>query len=360
MTHILALLIVFTTAIATAATVFPATAAELNGPISVTGDDLDILEVQGDAGGSSRFRGRILDITGKGVLFQIGDGVPRVFPHQRVLSVAAQYPDVFQQAKRLFEKGDIQGSLTLWPVAWKAESRLWARREISSYIVRCYHALGQYGEAARQFLAADFASDADSPYWACIPLLWFPESAGVPAEAEIVAWLQGNRPEQQLLAGSFLLDSSRRTLAVATLSRLQMGSVPHVAELAQWQLRRREILTADAATLGQWEKQAEALAASLRSGPCYLIGMGWKARGDREKAAIWLLKPPLLWPENRRLAARCLWEAAQILEQAEQPDRSGLPTASAKLYRELAERFPEAPWAAQSRTTQAAQPPNSQ
>ncbi|HOP76678.1 MAG TPA: hypothetical protein PLD05_04265, partial [Thermogutta sp.] len=65
-------------------------------------------------------------------------------------------------------------------------------------------------------------------------------------------------------------------------------------------------------------------------------------------AMLAYLKPPILWPENRRIAARCLWEVASLLAK-DQTEFGGVARRlqTERLYQELATSYPESPWSRQ-------------
>jgi len=250
----------------------------------------------------------------------------------------------------VLNEGRVGEAIQLLAQARAEESRLWVRRDVTAQIVRLLHARGQYAEAAREFLAADFAFDSRSPFWSCIPLVWFPEINLSTSIQEAASWLKSNHSVGQLLGASFLLDGPNQTQAITALEKLRLAPDREVALVATAQLWRREIRTAQKTTIREWEKAVEGLPGELRAGPYYVMGTAWQSQGDLQKSLLAYLKPPILWPENRRIAARCLWEAAALANREDQlqgGEQTTLPWHAQALYQELARRYPESPWASQ-------------
>ena len=73
--------------------------------------------------------------------------------------------------------------------------------------------------------------------------------------------------------------------------------------------------------------------AELRAGPYYVVGTARAQWQQPERAALAFLRVPILYPENRRLAASALRLAATALEQLDRPDEA------AALQRELQTRY---------------------
>lgn len=313
----------------------------------------DIVEIVTAHHAVQRLRGLIVDVSGEGVVLQLTDQSMRKIPPDQVVRIETRYSSTFWDSQQAIEQGRIGDAIQLLFAARKEEARPWVRRDITARIVRLLHARGQYAEAAREFLASDFAADARSPYWSCIPLTWFPEISLSGGVQEATSWVTSGQPEQQLLGASYLLDGSAQAQAVAVLEQLRLSPNRIVALVAAAQLWRREIQTADKTRITAWEKAVEEMPGPLRPGPCYVIATAWRAQGDLEKAILTYLMSPILWPESRRIAARCLWEAANLLEKDQHVATSGSagfisPQRQAdSLYQELLKRFPESPWASQ-------------
>jgi TolA-binding protein len=77
----------------------------------------------------------------------------------------------------------------------------------------------------------------------------------------------------------------------------------------------------------------------LRAGPYFLAGKALARHGRHEQAALALLRVPILYPEQRGLAAECLLLAAGQLKMLDSK------AEAAALYRELKQAYPESPYA---------------
>jgi len=310
----------------------------------------DVVEVVLPGQGMQRLHGVIVDITGEGLILQLADNSTRRIPCDQLVRFETKYSRSYSESQRVLTEGRVGEAIQLLVQARAEDSRLWVRRGITAQIVRLLHAREQYAEAASEFLTADFAFDCRSPFWCCIPLVWFPEMNLSRSIQEANSWLNSNDSVRQLLGASFLLDGPRQVQAVSVLEKLRLSPDRVIALLAAAQLWRREVRTAQKTTIAEWEKAIEGLPRELRAGPCYVIATAWQAQGDTEKALLAYLRPPILWPESRRVAARCLWEAASLAtreEQRQENEETALQRRARALYRELATRYPESPWAGQ-------------
>jgi len=315
----------------------------------------EFVEIRAGEGRVQRWRGEIVNFSGTGLILRLSDGTEKHFPVERVVSYSPNSSSLYREANKRLAEGAVTEALGLFVRARTAESREWRRREITADIVRCYHALGDYVRAGEEFVDRLVVLDSQSPFVWCVPLAWFPEETLALAEPRARNWLNSDLAWVQLLAASYLLDSPAASQAVTVLERLRSSTDETVAILASAQLWRRGWQSVQPNQLSQWENVIERLPARLKSGPCYLLGLAWKQQGAFDRAMVWLLRPPFLWPENRRVAARCLWEAAELAGKS--PPSSSPDSAAGSdhqheyqaIVKNLVERFPESPWAAQVR-----------
>ena len=114
--------------------------------------------------------------------------------------------------------------------------------------------------------------------------------------------------------------------------------------MAQAQIWRAQVTVADASQLAGWQQAIAQMPEAVRAGPYFLLGQAWARQGQSDKAALALLRVPLVYPENRALAARSLLEAGRCLADAGRRDEA------AGLYREALEKYPETSAAADART----------
>jgi hypothetical protein len=86
----------------------------------------------------------------------------------------------------------------------------------------------------------------------------------------------------------------------------------------------------------------------VRAGPYYALGRAFAHHKQSDDAALSLLRVPILYPEDRPLAAAALLEAGRALEQT--LDRE----STIRVYRELLADCPQSRPAAEARQRLAA------
>lgn len=101
--------------------------------------------------------------------------------------------------------------------------------------------------------------------------------------------------------------------ALTELARDPDSRIAALAVAQQW----RTIPNPSREQLLQWEAQLEQMPSALRAGPTYLVGNAWVAH-DRQRAALHLMRLPVLFGEQFELAARSLSIAGDQLLKLEQ------------------------------------------
>lgn len=74
--------------------------------------------------------------------------------------------------------------------------------------------------------------------------------------------------------------------------------------------------------LAPLRRQLEQLPESLRAGPWFLFGQAARQAGEHEDAVLAWMRVPILYPENRPLAAEALREAAKSLEKLDRVEQA--------------------------------------
>jgi tetratricopeptide (TPR) repeat protein len=240
--------------------------------------------------------------------------------------------------------GRFEQALELCRRAIDGERRLAHRRQLIAKVVLCYQALGQAELAGETFLLL-VRDDPTTAHFGCIPLAWLPEQASPALERSARAWLaREDLPAAVLLGASHLLSGPNRALALDRLGRLAAGTDRVVPLLAQAQIWRTQTATVDAAKLPHWEEVIARMPEAARAGPYYLLGQALARHGRWEDAALALLRAPILYPENRALAARSLVEAGRCLAQ------QGAPAEASRLFREVLEKYRDTRAAAEAQS----------
>jgi len=281
----------------------------------------------------TRLQGEVLDYNGQELVLSILGGMERRFPSAGVLKIETKRTPQQEEGDRLFAQGKWQEALRAYMAAETQEPRAWVRRELMAQVVWCHHYLDQDHLAGEHFLAL-LASDPKTPYFDCIPLAWITREVTPALEAKAAQWLQNQNSTAQLLGASHLLGTSQRAAAIEQLRHLRFDSDPRIAALARCQLWRSQPVI-NASTIGEWEKLLSSLPESLRAGPYFVLATAYSRQVQPEVAALTYLKVPVLFPKERRLAARALAEAAQESVRLGREDDARL------LRRELLQKYPD-------------------
>ena len=248
-------------------------------------------------------------------------------------------------ADAAYRAGKYEAALELYRKARETENQPGERQRATAMIVRSLQALGRSSEAYQEFFTlcriAPFAEHF-TEHFDCIPLVWFTSRpftpvAVTPDERLALQWISPStnptgvdNPAASLLAASILLSSPQadnRNRATRQLEQLTFSGNEaaqtretvvrrQIAILAQMQLRRLQITTLkEESELVLWRSTLENLPPSLRSGPWYVLGQAYDKLQNDEQAVLCWMRVPILFPENRPLAARSLQEAAKALRR---------------------------------------------
>lgn len=294
--------------------------------------------------GYAEWRGQVIDYTGRELQLQLPSGQARTFPADQVVSIETSRGPQQVEADRRFAAGEFDGALALYVEARNREPRPWVRRQITARIVWCYRALEQPERAGAEFLDVLIPADPDTPYFACIPLAWVPGQPSLAVERASAEWIRRDQvPAAVLLGASHLVSTNYRNAAIERLNRLATDPDKRIALLAYAQTWRAVVVTADPQQLDRWREAIERMPEPLRAGPYYVVGLAEAHRQRWEAAALAWLRVPVLYPEQRLLAARSLLDAGRSLERLGQSDEA------VGLYRELVEGYPKTPAAGEGR-----------
>ena len=266
-------------------------------------------------GTTRRMTGDVIDYNGQSLRLRRANGREEDIEAARVLQIETTWPEAATEADRLFAAGQAEEALPLYRKAVEEEQRRWARRELVSRLIRCYQHLGRIREAGQLFLAL-YSDDPQTPYFHAIPLAWHnAEPPGALAE-QATAW-QSDRsnPIAPLLGASWLLASSDRATATATLQGLAAGDDQRISLLAAAQLWRVDRAALEPLELERRQKMVARMPVPLQAGPQFVMGQTLAHAGKPDEAALAWMHLPLLYPQHRGLAAHGLLEAARQLEK---------------------------------------------
>jgi tetratricopeptide (TPR) repeat protein len=305
------------------------------GPIvSAAAQDQDTVFIAGSTGGHVRVTGEVLDYGGNGLRIRVGGGQERQYPVERILGIETPYTRQQVDGDAAFEVGRFDQAIGFYLDALKQEPRRWVGRQLMARLVRCYDAMGQPERAGNAF-AALLQDDPKTPHFDCIPLSWLPSQPSPAMEQLARAWAKSDQPAMALLGASYLLETADRENAMALLRKLAAGPDRRTAQLAAAQTWRAAMVTAQAVQLEAWNRAVEEMPESLAAGPYFVLGSAWAQSQQWEKAALALMRIPILYPQQRALAAQSLVVAAHCLEKLHRTSEA------IRLYYEAIRVYPE-------------------
>jgi tetratricopeptide (TPR) repeat protein len=222
------------------------------------------------------------------------------------------------------------------------ERRAWAERQIRAELAGTYLEAGQIESAGDEFLAI-VARDPETLHFAIMPIAWRAAPPDAALERHAAGWL-GNPHSSvtRVLGASWLLAGPRRVEAIAELDKLVKSTDARLAGLAAIQLWRTKLVTAKPAEIAAWRLHLEKMPPEVQAAGWYVLGELHARAGESAEAALAYLHVPLVFREQRPLAADALLAAARQLE------KMGQHGEAAGLYREIVRDFGHLPPAAEA------------
>ena len=298
--------------------------------------DSVVLAPRPDEPGRIVLSGKILDYGGAGLVMETADSGKQTIPGKQVVEVRAEWNAAHRAGDDAWRRRDFTAALKSFQSAADAEPRAWVKRLLRSRVVATLRELQKWDEAVELFLQL-VREDPGTPFFDVIPLAWTPITPGGAAEGKARGWLADRSSKIASLCGAaLLLSTAARPEALQRLRELALDGDIRVALLAEAQRWRTAAVTAEAAEVSQWEATIDKLPDALRAGPSLVVGRAWGQRNEPERAALRLLRIPILHAEQPTLAAEALWSAGQMLE------RLGQSSEAAGLYRELVREHAQA------------------
>jgi len=314
-----------------------------SGPRWVQAADTDKVTLQRE-GSTSRIllSGQILDYTGHSLKFRTTAGnAVRLYPASQVVSVETPQTDAHIKGLLDFSQKQIDDARAEFKKALTLEPRTWVRREILAMLVRCDLRMGDYKSAGLQFQIL-FKSDPTTRHFKLIPLIWAPQHSDVGLKNTAQNWISQPTEILRLMGACVLFgDAKYGDEATNELKKLTISTDRRIHYLAEAQLRRTRLSAGNITRheLQRWQNRIESMPEALRGGPYYVLGRAHLQRQEHERAALALLWLPLVYDHDHHLAARACLEAADALA------RIGQKTNAGTLYREVAARYPQTPFA---------------
>jgi tetratricopeptide (TPR) repeat protein len=281
-----------------------------------------------------RRTGTIVDYKGAGVTLELVGGRREQISLDQVVAIETAKVKEQENADRFFAEGKYRDALVEYRLAVEADNRAWMRRQILAQMVVCYHRLNRIAEAGDTF-SIIVRSDPTTQHFAVIPLSWAPRQSPALEERAKIWMAQEDLPAMALLGASWLLTTAERGSAEDTLRTLATGKDASVAMLAEAQRWRTQIVTATPQDASNWQRRIEQFPKMLRAGPYLTLGRALARLEQHERAALTLMRIPILHPIQYDLAAEALMLAGEELKQA------GNKQEALSVFRELVNDYPD-------------------
>ena len=307
------------------------------------GEDVVIARSASDPNARVRRTGQIIEYTGDELKLRTPLGRDEIIPTPRIVEIQTEWTTAHAEGRAARLAGKLTEAITAFQRAKSDEPRLWAQRQIAAELAGTLLEAGQVGRAGEQFLAI-VAADPATVHYDQVPISWQGVTLDAASETRASAWLADDKsPAARLLGASWLVGSSRQAEVEAALKALAESRDRRLAALARVQLWRVRLPTASTGDLEQWSRELAELPRELQAAGWYVVGDGYARHDEPERAAIAYLKPPLVFREQRALAADGLLAAAGQLAKL------GRTEQAAGRYREIVRDFGHLPVAEEAR-----------
>jgi tetratricopeptide (TPR) repeat protein len=298
-----------------------------------TAQDTVITSTAADPNARIKKQGEILDYTGSELTLKTTFGTMERIPAARVVEIKTAWTPSHLSGTTARVEGRTDDAIAAFREAKREEKRAWAQRQIMAELSGAYLESGQIDSAGNEFLAIAL-TDPATIHFNVIPIAWRAAPPDSPLETRAAQWLTAEKlPAARLLGASWLLSGGKRVAATAVLEELAKSSDSRVANLAEIQLWRTKLVTAKPADISRWLARLEQMPPDVQAAGWYILGDLHSRQDEPEKAAIAYLKVPLLFRQQRAMAADALFAAGKQLEKL------GQVKEAAGLYRELVRDF---------------------
>jgi tetratricopeptide (TPR) repeat protein len=295
--------------------------------------DIVISSTASDPAARIKKLGTILDFTGTDLKLRSTLGTEETIPAARVVQFQTRWTPAHEAGRGARSEGRLDDATAALRQAKREELRAWAVRQVMADLTGCYLEAGRIDSAGDEFLGI-LASDPATRHFDVVPIAWRGVALSPTVETRASAWLATRKsPAAALLGASWLL-ATRRGEAVTVLEEISRSTDPRLAALAAIQLWRTKIVTATPDEVRRWQAQLEKIPTEIQAGGWYILGDLLARQEQPEAASLAYLKVPILFRQQRPMAADALLAAGKQLEKMSQNRQA------AELYRELVRDFP--------------------
>lgn len=299
----------------------------------------DAVIVRHPSGKTVKRRGVITSWTGSELSLKSGTRT-RAIDNDRIVEIQTSWNTNYTEGKQLLAKGDYREAAEKFRKAVAEEKRQWAQLIIRAALVRAYSASDQNAAAVEEF-AKIIGGDPQTRFMHLIPLPWSGSVGNAALKSQAKTWLESSNPVLQLIGASWLTSGVDRSLAIQKLKKLAQDEEPIISRLAAAQILRTEITAVDEQQVSKWEQKISQMPESERAGPYFVLGLAQARLGQNQRAAINLMKIPILFPDQNALSAAALYKCANVLHNDGRTEEARI------LWNELLTDHPNSIWAQQ-------------
>ncbi len=293
------------------------------------------------SGSHVTLRGTIVNYTGSSILIRSSvNASVKEYPTSSVVKVSTSHVASHLQGTTFYSQKKYPQATSSFEKAIQQEDREWVRREILAMLVRCALQVGDYKKASSRFLMLT-ESDGKTFHFHLIPLQWTPAPLGNISALDGLAWMQNKSATVRLSGASrLLLDKKYGQFATTEMKTLTTNVDQRIrtyARMQLWRLKLQHPKKLMKFQLKQWRKEIERTPSNYRAGGWYLLGMAYAHKRQYEQSAMALLWLPLVYDQDKFLAARSCYEGAESLLQI------GKKHEAITLLQEVVKRFDKTP-----------------
>ena len=313
----------------------------LQNTVTLCAQDVVVASTHADPHARQQKKGQITEYTGKELRLKSPLGREEIIPAARVVEIRTTWTASHRAAGAARLAGKYDDAVAAYEQAKNEEPRRWAVRQIMADMVGTHLERGNVPAAVNEFLAI-VREDPLTPHLNVIPVAWRTSSTpeaqarGVPTPAD-------DDKFARLLDASWRLGTAAEPQAKTALDELAKLDDPRLAALARIQLWRTRMFEASTGEIDSWPVQLEKMPPQVQAAGWIVAGQALARNDEHEQAALCYLKVPLLFPEQRLMAAEALLAAASKLEQAGQVEEA------TGLLKELARDYSHLPPAEEAR-----------
>ena len=305
----------------------PFLSLSLSPPLLPANDTITLRTSDGKS--QRRLSGIVLDYSGAELRIQHSSGREERFAAAQVVQVDGAWSESHRKANSRFAAGDFEAAEALYLQAFGEEMRPWVKRRVRAQLTWCYRYLEKPERAAQAFVPI-YREDSQTPYFNAIPLAWATGPPSASLESKARSWMAEGQPSvARLIGASWSLSSANRAEALRTLQSLARDEDRRLVFLAEAQVWRTRVATANEQERQRWQQRIQGMPAAIRGGPLFVLGQTLSRQSQTQQAALTFMKTAVLHPAERDLTCHALLAAARELETIERTQEA------MGLYREI-------------------------